>query len=383
MTDNITDNINESSHDEDVYEDVYEDAYEDINKSNEKETNENDNNVIVNFIKNEKIKKNELYEKNRNFCSFLENKVSIFFNKKFIKFSYGNIKKKESDNSVSFQMISFNHLPASIITHTFFRNSIRSTINREKSEEHITNLLNLDYVNSIFDISPFIFAIMTNKLKNEISKTCILKDCSCLFHPTDELNEYEYYVYTLDGQHRLSTIYKGLEGKPNYNILNNKYIDFKFVIIKSIEEYATIFNAVNNSLPQKEDIQNKIGPIKKLVSLVNKINEHFEDYYFTNNNKKSLYKMIREDNVANPQPPCLHIDKLKNSSDFMKLLNKYDVEELFEKIIKLNDNYSTQKYDFFGYTKTKIPNYYNKSKTYGFFLALHKGEPMKWIASIK
>jgi hypothetical protein len=340
-------------------------------------------NAVSIFKAKEKRMKNELYEKNINFCIFLETKVSVFFNKIFIKFSSGNIKKKENDNSVNFQMISFNHLPASIITHTFFRNSIRSTINREKSEEHITNLLNLDYINSIFDISPFIFAIMTNKLKNEISKTCILKDCNCLFHPNDELNEYEYYVYTLDGQHRLSTIYKGLEGKPNYNILNDKYIDFKFIIIKNIDEYATIFNAVNNSLPQKEDIQNKIGPIKKIVSLVNMINQHFDEYYFTNNNKKSLYKMIREDNVANPQPPCLHIDKLKKSTDFMKLIDKYDVEILFSKIIKLNEFYSTQKYDFFGYTKTKIPNYYNKSKLYGFYLALHKGEPMKWITCIK
>ena len=135
-------------------------------------------------------------------------------------------------------MISFNHLPASIITHTFFRNSIRSTINREKSEEHITNLLNLDYVNSIFDISPFIFGIMTNKLKNEISKTCLLKDCNCLFHPNDDLNEYEYYVYTLDGQHRLSTIYKyyGMNySNLNNKLFENKYFDFKFIHINNVE----------------------------------------------------------------------------------------------------------------------------------------------------
>ena len=173
------------------------------------------------------------------------------------------------------------------------------------------------------------------------------------------------------------------EGKSNYNILNDKYIDFKFIIIKNIEEYATIFNAVNNSLPQKEDIQSRIEPTKKLVSFVNILNQHFEELYFTNNNKKSPYKMIREDNVVNPQPPCLHIDKLKSTPEFNKLIDKYDVDTLFNKIIKLNDSYSNQKYDFFGYTKNKIPTYYNKSKVYGFYLALHKGEPMKWIKDIK
>ena len=374
-----TNYISDSSSDE-----TFEDAKDTIlNLANVQNIENTEEKAISIFINKEKRLQNELYQKNINFCMFLETKVSVFFNTNFMKFSSGNIKKKENDNSINFQMISCNHLPASIITHTFFRNSIRSTMNREKSEEHITNLLKLDYVNSIFDISPFIFAIMTNKLKNEISKTCVLKDCHCLFHSTNELDEYEYCVYTLDGQHRLSTIYKGLEGKPNYNILNDKYIDFKFIIIKNIEEYATIFNAVNNSLPQKEDIQNKIVPLKKLVALVNMINQHFDEYYFTNNNKKASYKMIREDNVANPQPPCLHIDKLKSSPEFMKLVDKYDVDILFSKIIKLNEHYSTQKYDFFGYVKTKIPNYYNKSKVYGFYLALHKGEPMKWLKDMK
>ena len=90
--------------------------------------------------------------------------------------------------------------------------------------------------------------------------------------------------------------------------------------------------------------------------------------------------MIREDeNIGSPLPPCIHINEFKKSIKLKELLKKNEIELVFKKIIELNDIYSTKDYLFFGYKKTNVPNYLDKGKRYGFYLAFHKNNPMKFV----
>jgi hypothetical protein len=351
-----------------------------------KETKATD--IFKKYLDEEQFKKEKYLKDYIKLINFFENKVHPLFCKQFVNFSNGKFQKDKTSKSFDLTMLSFNHLPAKIIMTDFFRTSVKPTLNREKSLEHIDNLIELKYQESIFETSPLIFTIMTKKVKIELSKLCNEKNCNCLFHQTEEINKNKYYIYTLDGQHRLSAIYKYLQPLSDYSILDNKYMDFKFILVNTVEEYKTIYYAINNSLPQKiEESQEKekdyISIEEKILTLAQTINSYFTQYYININKKKPQYKMIREDeNIGNPLPPCIHINELKKSIKLKELLEKNEIEAVFKKIIQLNEIYSTKDYLFFGFKKSNVPNYLDKGKRYGFYLAFHKNNSMKWIDDI-
>jgi hypothetical protein len=93
--------------------------------------------------------------------------------------------------------------------------------------------------------------------------------------------------------------------------------------------------------------------------------------------------MIREDeNISSPLPPCIHINEFKKSIKLKELLEKNETEVVFKKMIQLNEIYSTKDYLFFGFKKGLVPNYLEKGKRFGFYLAFHKNNPMMWIDDI-
>ena len=360
-----------------------------------KETKATD--IFKKYLDEEQFKKEKYLKDYIKLINFFEKKVHPLFCKQFVNFSNGKFQKDKKSQSFELTMLSFNHLPAKIIMTDFFRNSVKPTLNREKSLEHIDNLLELKYQESIFETSPLIFTIMTQKMKIELSKLCNEKNCNCLFHQMEDeiginINKNKYYIYTLDGQHRLSAIYKYLQPKSDFSILENKYIDFKFIIVNTVEEYKTIYYAINNSLPQKieetpdkekEEDKDYIPIEEKILTLAQTINSYFTQYYININKKKPQYKMIREDeNISSPLPPCIHINEFKKSIKLKELLEKNEIEAVFKKIIKLNEIYSTKDYLFFGFKKSNVPNYLDKGKRYGFYLAFHKNNSMKWIDDI-
>jgi len=348
-------------------------------QNTEEEYNEID--IVKNYIDIENKKKLKYFEKYNNIVSFLEKKIHPLFNKDYVDFSSGSFQKNEIDK-FKFTMLSFNHLPAQIILSEFFTNSIKPTLNREKSVNHIESLLKLNYQESIFETSPLIFAIMNKRVKNEINEKY---PSQYLCKSSDDLLiNNKYYVYTLDGQHRLSTIYKyyGMNySNLNNKLFENKYFDFKFIHINNVEEYKIIYFAINNSLPQKpEDIESSVNI--NINDLVININKHFSDRY------KSIYKktpkkiMIQEyeDNMTKkPEAPCINIEELKKSVKLKELLKKYGTDILFEKIIKLNTEYTRKDVTYFGYKKDYSTRIYDNVKEYGFYLTFHKGNPMKWI----
>ena len=351
--------------------------------------------LIKKYLDDEQSKKEQYLSNYIKLINFFENKVHPLFAKQFVNFSTGKFQKDKTSQSFKLTMLSFNHLPAKIIMTDFFRTSVKPTLNREKSLEHIDNLLELKYQESIFETSPLIFTIMTQKMKIELSKLCNEKNCNCLFHQMEEeteinISKNKYFIYTLDGQHRLSTIYKYLQPLSDFSILDNKYMDFKFIIVNTVEEYKTIYYAINNSLPQKieepqekEEDKDYISIEEKILTLAQTINSYFTKYYININNKKPQYKIIREDeNISSPQPPCIHINELKKSIKLKELLEKNEIEAVFKKIIKLNEIYSTKDYLFFGFKKSNVPNYLDKGKRYGFYLGFHKNNSMKFIDDI-
>ena len=344
------------------------------------------------YLDDEQFKKEKYLKDHNKLIRFFEKKVHPLFGKQFVNFSTGKFQKDKKDKSFELTMLSFNHLPAKIIMTDFFRTSVKPTLNREKSLEHVDNLIQLNYHESIFETSPLIFTIMSKNLKIELSKLCNESNCNCLFHQMEDeiginINKNKYYIYTLDGQHRLSAIYKHLQPRSDFSILENKYIDFKFIIVNTVEEYKTIYYAINNSLPQKiEEIHEKekekdyISIEEKILTLAQIINSYFIKYYININHKKPQYKMIREDeNISSPLPPCIHINEFKKSIKLKELLEKNEIEIVFKKMIELNEIYSTKDYLFFGYKKTKVPNYLDKGKIFGFYLAFHKNNPMKFM----
>ena len=355
-----------------------------------KETKETD--ILKKYLDDEQFKKEKYLSNYIKLINFFEKKVHPLFCKQFVNFSNGKFQKDKTSQSFDLTMLSFNHLPAKIIMTDFFRTSVKPTLNREKSLEHIDNLLELKYHESIFETSPLIFTIMTKNLKIELSKLCQESNCNCLFHQMEEeteinISKNKYFIYTLDGQHRLSTIYKYLQPLSDFSILDNKYMDFKFIIVNTVEEYKTIYYAINNSLPQKieepqekEEDKDYISIEEKILTLAQTINSYFTQYYININNKKPQYKIIREDeNISSPQPPCIHINEFKKSIKLKELLEKNEVETVFKKMIELNEIYSTKDYLFFGFKKTNVPNYLDKGKRFGFYLAFHKNNSMKFV----
>ena len=363
---------------------------DDKKQKKSKDTKETD--ILKEYLENEQFKKEQYLSNYIKLINFFEKKVHPLFGKQFVNFSTGKFQKDKTSKSFDLTMLSFNHLPAQIITSDFFRNSVKPTLNREKSLEHIDNLIKLKYQESIFETSPLIFTIMTKKVKIELSKLCQESNCNCLFHQTEEISKNKYYIYTLDGQHRLSTIYKYLQPLANNSILDNKYMDFKFILVNNVEEYKTIYYAINNSLPQKiEETQEKdtekdkfkISIEEKILDLVQNINTYFIKYYININSKRPQYKMIREDeNISSPLPPCIHINEFKKSIKLKELLEKNETEIVFRKMIQLNEIYSTKDYLFFGFKKGLVPNYLEKGKRFGFYLAFHKNNPMKFVDDI-
>ncbi len=359
------------------------DAQSDINEDSEELQEEyNEIDIVKKYTDMENKKKIKYFEKYNNIITFLEKKIHPLFNKDYVSFSSGNFQKNEIDKC-KFTMLSFNHLPAQIILSEFFTNSVKPTLNREKSVNHIDSLLKLNYQESIFETSPLIFAIMNKRVKNEIIEKypsehlCKLND--------DLLINNKYYIYTLDGQHRLSTIYKyyGMNySNSNSKLFENKYFDFKFIHINNVEEYKIIYFAVNNSLPQKkEDIENPVN----IKDLIDKINKHFNDLYLSRYKKKSKKVMIKEceNNITQkPEPPCINIEEFKKSVKLKELLKKYGTDALFEQIKKLNNEYSRKDITYFGYKIDYSTRIYDNVKEYGFYLTFHKGNPMKWLDDI-
>jgi hypothetical protein len=87
-----------------------------------------------------------------------------------------------------------------------------------------------------------------------------------------------------------------------------------------------------------------------------------------------------EDNMTKkPEAPCINIEELKKSVKLKELLKKYGTDILFEKIIKLNTEYTRKDVTYFGYKKDYSTRIYDNVKEYGFYLTFHKGNPMKWI----
>jgi hypothetical protein len=278
-------------------------------------------------------------------------------------------------------------MPAKIVLSPYFRNSVKPTLNRQKSFTHIEALIKLNYPDSIYETAPLIFAIMNKRVKNEVDVVCGGQYQFLYKSDEDDFMELDkYMIYTLDGQHRLSTIYKYVENSNNSGFLNNKYIDFKFILVTSVEEYKTIFFAINNSLPQKQEteIGGSNGNFEiNLPEFVFGVNKHFADLYKSKYNKKSTKNMISEnESIKNPRPPCIHVEQLKKSDKLMMLLKKYGNDEFIKKMIKLNSEYSQKDITFFGYDKNYNTRDYDNVITYGFYLGLHKNQPMKWIDDI-
>ena len=382
-----------SEHSNEKYETASNHSYSsDDDKKQKKQKKSKETDFLKDYLENERHKKEQYLKDYFKLINFFEKKVHPLFSKQFVNFSTGKFQKDKTSKSFELTMLSFNHLPAQIIRCDFFRNSVKPTLNREKSLEHIDNLIELKYQESIFETSPLIFTIMRKNLKIELSKLCNESNCNCLFHQTEEISKNKYYIYTLDGQHRLSTIYKYLQPLANNSILDNKYMDFKFILVNNVEEYKTIYYAINNSLPQKieeikeEDKDTEKDNIliqEKILDLVQNINTYFIKYYININSKKPQYKMIREDeNISSPLPPCIHINEFKKSIKLKELLEKNETEVVFKKMIQLNEIYSTKDYLFFGFKKGLVPNYLEKGKRFGFYLAFHKNNPMKWIDDI-
>jgi hypothetical protein len=266
----------------------------------------------------EEIKKNE--DKNRilffrdkkyvNLVNFLSSKVNTLFSSEAMKISIGEFKMRENDKPSEFKMLSFNHFPARIVLSHFFKNSIKPTLNREKSNEHIKELEKVGFTKSIFDLSPLIFAIMDKTTGNDIKE--IYPEYIDITKSNNKYDSDKYMIYTLDGQHRLSTIYNNEPKKDNKDYLKDKYFDFKFIILNSVEDYKIIFNVINNSLPQSI-LDNNYSD--KIMFLCDKLNEHFRRIYKSKNgNKEPKYKVIREDEkIINPLPPCIHIEQFKKN----------------------------------------------------------------------
>jgi hypothetical protein len=341
---------------------------------------------VYKYITNEKLKKFKYLEKYNMIVSFLENKVHPLFTTDYVNFSSGKFQKTENkfENSYNFTMLSYNHMPSEIVLSQFFMNSVKPTLNREKSSNHIDSLLKLNYQESMFDTSPLIFAIMNKKVKKEIDTNY---PSQYLHNSTDDIMNNKYAIYTLDGQHRLSTIYKyyGLNSSNNSNnkLFKNKYFDFKFIFINNVEEYKTIYFAINNSLPQKPSELETSDPVN-IINLIQNINTHFNDLYKLRHKKKSSKKMICEDEkISKPEAPCIHVEELKKSDKLKQLVKKYGIKILFDKMIKLNSEYAWKEVTFFGHKSDHASRAYENVKAYGFYLGFHKGKPMKWIDEIE
>jgi hypothetical protein len=334
---------------------------------------------VAKYLEEERKKKIAYLEKYGDIIGFFETKVNLMFNMETVMFSVGAFKKKQSIPHL-FTMLSFNHMPAKIVLSHFFRNSIKTTLNRQKSLEHIETLANMDYQESIYDMAPLIFAIMNKRVKNEVDSNYKYQYLYNSDGDDDFMENDKYMIYTLDGQHRLSTIYKCVENSNGSGFLKNKYIDFKFILVNSVEEYNTIFYAVNNSLPQKITEEGYDKCKIDLLDFANKLNTHFANIYKSKYNKKSNKMMISEnENIKNPRPPCIHIEKIKGCNKLLDLLRKYGNDEIIKKMIKLNEEYSKKDITFFGYDCNYTSRDYNNVIDYAFYLGFHKNQPMKWV----
>jgi hypothetical protein len=242
----------------------------------------------------------------------------------------------------------------------------------------------MDYQESIYDMAPLIFAIMSQRVKNEVDSNYKYQ----YLYNSDEddfMDNDKYMIYTLDGQHRLSTIYKYVETSNGNGFLKNKYIDFKFILINSVEEYNTIFFAVNNSLPQKIYVGDESDKFEvNLIGFVAGVNKYFAELYLKFRGIKANKMMISEnENIKNPRPPCIHIEKIKGCNKLLDLLRKYGNDEIIKKMIKLNEEYSKKEITFFGHSRNYSSRDYDNVVEYRFYLGLHKNEPMKWIDDLE
>jgi hypothetical protein len=342
--------------------------------------NESDNDISK-YITNEKLKKNKYLEKYSSIVSFLESKIHPLFSSDHVNFSFGKFQKNEIvEDYHNFTMMSYNHMPSEIILSQFFMNSVKPTLNREKSTKHIDSLLKLNYQDSIFDTSPLIFAIMNKKVKKEIDTKY---PSQYLHNSTEDIMNNKYSIYTLDGQHRLSTIYKYNILNTSHKLFKNKYFDFKFIFINNVEEYKTIYFAINNSLPQKPSELEESDRVN-IINLITLINSHFNDLYKLRYKKKSTKKMICEDEtIVKPEAPCIHVEEFKKSEQLKQLIKKYGVKILFDKMIELNTEYAWKNITFFGHKSDYSSRAYENVKTYGFYLGFSKGQPMKWVSEIQ
>lgn len=335
--------------------------------------NSDEEKIIKYLDKEDKIKEN-IARIHQNLLLFLQS-ISIYFIIGLANFSKGIIKRNSSDKGTEFTVINYNHLPATILLNNYFLECVRTSLNRSKSDKHTTQLVSVDYQHSILDSTPFIFAIMNVDLGKSLLNN--INDNHLINSKTYSL-DHQFVIYSLDGQHRMSALYD-LDDK---SCLTDKYVDLKFYIITSEEEYYTAYIALNSNLPQKNEFE-KILQKQNLdyLTLQNKINQHYNNIYQKNTGKKSKLLMIRDDSKTDkPSPPCIHISALKKSPKFSQLLKRYGTDKLFDKIIKLNQSYSTKELSFFGYNKKrKTNNWFEKARNYEFYIGMFYDNPTQFI----
>lgn len=306
--------------------------------------------------------------------SFLQS-ISFYFTAGMANFSNGIVKRNSNEVGTEFTVISYNHLPANILLNDYFLEGVRTSLNRTKSDEHTNQLASVNYEKSILDSTPFIFAIMKQDLGKSLRKNIV--DKHLINIGTYDLG-HQFVIYGLDGQHRMSALY-ALDDK---SCLSNKYVDLKFYLITSEEEYYTAYIALNSNLPQKNEFE-KILQKQNLefLTLKNKINQYCDDNYKKNTCKKSKSQMIRDDSKTDtPSPPCIHISALKKSTKFCQMLQKYGVDKMFDKIMKLNQAYSRKEFSSFGYNKKRKTNtWFDKAKQYEFYLGMFYNNPTRFV----
>ncbi len=330
---------------------------------------------LLNEYLTEMDKQKEKYAKKYSDIVKFLSKIKIYFNPCLANFSQGTLTDDRTKSEYKYTVINYSHLPASIILDEKFTKSVRTTLNRDKSDEHTERLKNLNYHLSILDSCPFVFAIMKKELGKDIIKEYSRDEI--INEPEINLND-TYAIYSLDGQHRMSVLYD-LKDK---SILDKKYVDIKFYMINTIDEYYTAFIALNSNLPQREGFIKHLEERNKLfMALVDKINDYTKTNYFKNTNKKPTKLIIRQDtNTESPQPPCIHINQLKKSNKFSRLLEKMGVDNLFDRMIEVNQLYKNKTLQELGYGhKKKTHPYRIKADLYEFYLGLYNENPIKFI----
>lgn len=347
---------------------------EDIDEENDDSDSKSSVDLLKEHLEEEdKIKKQE-FKKHEKLMTFLHS-ISFYFTTGMANFSRGSIKRKSDEKATDFTVISYSHIPASILLDDYFLDGVRTSLNRTKSDEHTNQLLSVNYEKSVLDSTPFIFAIMKKDLGRNLRKNIVNRHLINI--GTYDLN-HQFVIYGLDGQHRMSALY-ALE---NNESLKNKYVDLKFYLINSEEEYYTAYIALNSNLPQKNEFE-KILQKQNLefVTIKDKINRFCSANYMRNTGKKPSIEIIRDDSkTENPNPPCIHITTLKKSTKFCQMLQKFGADKLFDKMIKLNKKYAKKDLSFFEFSKKKKKSSrYDNAKKYEFYLGMFQNNKMKFV----